>query len=232
MSSNTFSRTKEENVQISGMLIFLGIWLLILWLGSIALEVTGLERTRARFQALSALSGTGFTTREAESIVNHPKRRMIISWLIFLGNIGVVSFIIAMILFLKAGLTAPTLAYISILLILLIIFILIIWLGIMRRISNAVVNLFRKGQKGVGLDSMEILHQVGEYGVARLAVSEKTVADGSTLGNTNIKNRDVTILAIEKADKSLPFPGPEVGLASGDCLLCYGKLTDLMNLRI
>ena len=104
-------------MQISGMLIFLGIWLLILWLGSIALEVTGLERTRAHFQALSALSGTGFTTREAESIVNHPKRRMIISWLIFLGNIGVVSFLIAIILFLKAGFKAPTLAHIGILLI-------------------------------------------------------------------------------------------------------------------
>ena len=219
-------------MQIGGMLIFLGVWLLILWLGSIALEVTGLERTRARFQALSALSGTGFTTREAESIVNHPKRRMIISWLIFLGNIGVVSFLIAIILFLKAGFKAPTLAYIGILLISIIIFALIIWLGIMRRISNAVVNLFRKGQKGTALDSSEILHQVGEYGVARLSMSEKTVADGFKLGDTNIKNRDITILAIERADKSLPLPGPEVSLASGDCLLCYGKLTDLMNLRL
>ena len=72
----------------------------------------------------------------------------------------------------------------------------------------------------------------GEYGVATLYVSEKTGADGSTLGNTNIKNRDVTILAIEKADKALPFPGPEVSLVSRDCLLCYGKLTDLMNMRL
>ena len=94
------------------------------------------------------------------------------------------------------------------------------------------VNLFRKGQKGAGLDSMEILHRIGEYGVATLYVSEKTGADGSTLGNTNIKNRDVTILAIEKADKALPFPGPEVSRVSRDCLLCYGKLTDLMNLRL
>ncbi|HEX9896870.1 MAG TPA: hypothetical protein VGA85_04315 [Dehalococcoidales bacterium] len=219
-------------MQIGGMLIFLGIWLFVLWLGSIALEVTGLERAKARFQALSALSGTGFTTREAESIVNDPKRRMIISWLIFLGNIGVVSFLIAIILFLKAGFRAPTLASIGVLLISISIFVLIIWLGVIRRISNAVVNLIRKKQTGTALDSGEIIHQVGEYGVARLSVSEKSGVDGFTLGNIDIKDRDMAVLAIEKADKSLPFPGPEVSLELGDCLLCYGKLTDLMNLEI
>ena len=49
-------------MQILIMLFFLLVWLFILWIGAIALESTGLERSRARFQALSALSGTGFTT--------------------------------------------------------------------------------------------------------------------------------------------------------------------------
>ena len=40
---------------------------------SIALMMTGLEKKKARFQALSAFSGTGFTTKEAEAIVNHPQ---------------------------------------------------------------------------------------------------------------------------------------------------------------
>ncbi len=37
-------------MQILVMLVFLAVWLLILWIGSIALEATGLERTKARFQ--------------------------------------------------------------------------------------------------------------------------------------------------------------------------------------
>lgn len=94
-------------MQIAVMLFGAGVWLLVFWLGSTALEATGMERTKARFQALSAITGTGFTTREAESIVDHPKRRRIATWLILLGNMGIAAFIVGLILFVKTGMTAP-----------------------------------------------------------------------------------------------------------------------------
>lgn len=50
---------------------------LIVRAAAIALMMTGMDEKRARFQALSAFSGTGFTTREAEFVINHPKRRRI-----------------------------------------------------------------------------------------------------------------------------------------------------------
>jgi len=62
--------------------------------GAVALMITGMEEKKARFQALSAFSGTGFTTREAESVVNHPQRRRIVSGLIILGNAGIVTVIV------------------------------------------------------------------------------------------------------------------------------------------
>jgi len=37
---------------------------LIVWAAAIALMMTGIDEERARFQALSAFTGTGFTTRE------------------------------------------------------------------------------------------------------------------------------------------------------------------------
>jgi Trk-type K+ transport system membrane component len=52
---------------------------LIVRAASIALMMTGMNQKRARFQALSAFTGTGFTTKEAESVMNHPLRRKIIS---------------------------------------------------------------------------------------------------------------------------------------------------------
>ena len=58
---------------------------LIVRAGAIALMMTGVERQRANFQALSAFSRAGFTTREAELVINNPRRRRIISWLIILG---------------------------------------------------------------------------------------------------------------------------------------------------
>ena len=62
--------------------------------GAIALMMTGVEKEKANFQALSAFSRAGFTTREAESVINNPRRRRIISWLIILGNAGLVAVIV------------------------------------------------------------------------------------------------------------------------------------------
>ena len=41
---------------------------------AIALMMTGLEKNKARFQALSAFTGTGFTTKEAEIVVKQQKK--------------------------------------------------------------------------------------------------------------------------------------------------------------
>ncbi|MFP4163168.1 MAG: hypothetical protein ACLFVE_04240 [Chitinispirillaceae bacterium] len=68
---------------------------LIVRAAAIALMMTGLDQRKARFQALSAFSGTGFTTKEAESVINHPVRRKIISMLIVAGNVGIVALIVA-----------------------------------------------------------------------------------------------------------------------------------------
>ncbi|MDH5384587.1 MAG: hypothetical protein OEY18_07770, partial [Candidatus Aminicenantes bacterium] len=62
---------------------------------AVALMMTGMEKKKARFQALSAFSGTGFTTKEAEFVVNNPQRRKIITWLIIFGNAGIVTVIVA-----------------------------------------------------------------------------------------------------------------------------------------
>ena len=62
-------------------------------IGGIAFSLTGLESSLARFQALSCFTGTGFTTRESELILSHPKRRRIISILMIIGNAGMVAVI-------------------------------------------------------------------------------------------------------------------------------------------
>jgi len=75
-------------------LLVIFISFLVVRAGSIALMMTGLDQKRAGFQALSAFSGTGFTTKEAESVVRHTSRRRIITWLMILGNVGLVTVIV------------------------------------------------------------------------------------------------------------------------------------------
>lgn len=65
----------------------------IVRVASVALKLTGMAEGQARFQALSALTGTGFTTSEAEMMVNYPIRRKIVAALMIVGNLGLVSFV-------------------------------------------------------------------------------------------------------------------------------------------
>lgn len=71
--------------------ILLTVSLFVVRIASVALRLTGLSDDVARFQSLSAFTGTGFTTHEAEMIVNYPLRRKILSGLMVFGNLGLVS---------------------------------------------------------------------------------------------------------------------------------------------
>jgi len=70
---------------------------IVVRIGGLALQLTGIEPDVARFQALSAFSGTGFTTTEAERVVRHRTRRRVVTILIILGNAGLVTIIAALV---------------------------------------------------------------------------------------------------------------------------------------
>src|SRR5699024_9833199 len=78
------------------IVVFLSV--LITRIATIALTHTGLSRESARFQARSALTGSGFTTSESEKVVSHPVRRRIILLLMLIGNAGIVTAVSSLIL--------------------------------------------------------------------------------------------------------------------------------------
>lgn len=55
------------------IIVFLSV--IITKIGARALIKTGLARDAAVFQARSAFTGVGYTTREAEKVTSHPDRR-------------------------------------------------------------------------------------------------------------------------------------------------------------
>jgi hypothetical protein len=52
--------------------------LVITRVATVALTLTGLSEEAATLQARSTFTGIGFTTREAEYVVDHPVRRRIV----------------------------------------------------------------------------------------------------------------------------------------------------------
>ena len=76
-------------IALISLLIIIALSIIVVRIGAIALELTGLSSEIASFQAQSAFSGAGFTTTESEAMVTHPVRRRIIRILILLGGAGV-----------------------------------------------------------------------------------------------------------------------------------------------
>lgn len=214
-------------MQIFGMLIFLAVWLLVLWIGSMALETTGMERSVARFQALSALSGVGFTTSRSESIVEHSSRRRIVSYLIFLGNTGIIAMLLLIIVYARSGIAPPSAPNIAITVGILLIIGLAIWLGLIDRITSAIIKPTGKERVAHGI-TQKILHQAGDYVVVRLTIGKEARIAGLSLKEAEWQQQDIAILALERDDAIISNPPPEEKLLAGDSLLCYSKLA-IMN---
>ncbi|WP_253514731.1 hypothetical protein [Peribacillus frigoritolerans] len=67
------------------MMLYLIIIILVIEISVTLMKLTGLKGTVARFQVISMLTGTGFTTDESKSIIDHPVRRKISMFLILFG---------------------------------------------------------------------------------------------------------------------------------------------------
>jgi hypothetical protein len=213
------------------MLVVSTIWLFVLWFGSIALEATGMERRKARFQALSALTGTGFSTREAEEVVNHPRRRLIAGWMMFLGSVGIILFLLIIVVIIVVGVkpvkpTSPIILIISALpaIALMVLY----WIGVLDKLATVIVNrMKRSGYFTAELSIREIVHQAGDYSIARLTIGRKAPEVGSKISHTSLAKQGITILAIERGDKTLPFPEAKEMVLAGDHLLCYGETAQI-----
>ena len=210
-------------MQMVLMLGFVIAYLLVLWLGAIAFEMSGLERRKARFQALSAMTGTGFTTSEAESVVNHPARRRIAAWLIFIGNAGVVGVIVSIVLYVRSGMAPLAWQQAGIIGgVILVIVLLVAFRGI-DALTGLIIRVSRRGRPEQFLVTEEVLCEAGDYGVTRIALREDTVKKALTLAGTGLAGRGLTVLAILRGDEVLADPEPAAALRAGDRLLCFGK---------
>lgn len=196
-------------------------------LGRVAFELTGLPRHKAFFQALSCFTTTGFTTLEAEEIVNHPARRRIATVLMVLGNVGVVAFLAAVVETTVAqgldqlGVDAAIVAAVVLVAVL---------VGrafhplrfLDRRLRMALMGAFHFEPD----PTEQVLSYADGFGVVRVPVREASPVAGRRLRDTHLAARRVIVLAVEREGRNYPIPGPDTRLREGDRLICYGSVVD------
>ncbi len=200
--------------------------------GAIALEMTGLSRDAARFQALSAFFGAGFTTGESELVVNHPVRRRVIRDLIIVGNIGILTLITATILtFVGEGAEGGLKKGVIIVFVLLLLGLLSrsrLWMAFIDRTITAALK-----QGGVvrALDYESMLHVREGYSVGEFLIEADHALVGRTLGQSRPRAEGLTVLGITRANGSYEgLPHGDATIHAGDTLIVYGQESALRRL--
>jgi hypothetical protein len=196
----------------------------------IALMMTGLEKNKARFQALSAFSGTGFTTKEAEFVMKHPVRRKIVTWLMIMGNAGIVTVIVTATssLATSRGHQLP-------------INVLVLVVGIFLIYKIATYKKFtirwehfieKKLVKSPAFEEAateDLLHFLEGYGLVKKIISEDSPLIGCSLSECKLNERGLLVLGIERGKNWVPTPKAGEKMEEGDGIIVYGPLDILKS---
>ena len=211
---------------VIALLVIALVSLLAVRVGATALMMTGVSWDTASFQAYSAFFGVGFTTKEAEMVVNHPVRRRIIRDLILAGNVGLTSALATLVVTLlqtkSDGHSVLMLAWLIGGLLLLLF---VSRLGWFQKLLDRVIHytLERTGMVRV-LDYELLLRIQHGYVVSKIEVLPGTYLAGRTLRDSRPWDRGVIILSITREGKLIPgLPGPSDVIEAGDVLTAYGK---------
>ena len=214
-------------------LIVFTVSLIVIRVATVGLAMTGISKDLAHFQALSAFTGSGFTTKESEDIVNHPVRRRIAMHLMLMGHVGAVLAIPSVILsFINTGDNSELSLRLAVLAGGLVLLILLATSQqveqIMWQLNTWAFNKF--GQLEVH-DYTKLLRVGHNYVISKLQVHQGEWIAGNTLQQLALNREGVLVLGVERADGSyLGAPTGGTYLEEDDCLIVYGKQESLEQL--
>jgi len=228
-------------------IIVLAASFIIVRIGAIAFQLTGLEWSLAKFQSLSCFSGTGFTTKEAELVTGHPQRRKIATVLMVLGNAGLVTMIATVASALNPQQTlwsklSESLLPVSVprelvpwVNLALIIVVLYVFYRVFsnKKFASKLTNILRakiiKRKLFRPVSFEELLLLAGGYGVSRIDVEANSPLVEKTLAGSELRQSDITVLAIVRGDTTIPNPAANSKILAGDTLVSFGNLENIRN---
>jgi len=220
-------------IGIIALLTVLALSLVITRLATIALTMTGLSREAASFQARSAFTATGFTTRESEDVVGHPVRRRIVMLLMILRSAGLVTIVLSLILsFVGPAREARRLARLlwvvgGALTLLIVAHLPVVSAGLERLISWA---LNRWTDLDVR-DYARLLKLSGPYTVTEMHVDESDWVEDKQLRQCNLAGEGVIVLGVQRSSgQYVGAPRGTTCIHAGDTLILYGRSDVLREL--
>jgi hypothetical protein len=196
--------------------------------GAVAFELTGLERETAHFQALSAFTGTGFTTRVTERVVNHPVRRRITIALILLGYAGTATVVASLVTSVNTGSFGLSVRNIAVLA--------LAGIGMwwaLKKLGGRVIGdrlrrvLARYMHEDVPHEEL-LLYKQG-FGISRIEIPPVSRVAGKRLRELDLRAHRLQVLAIEDGDEVHAIPDPDWVFETGQHVVLYGEVAAMQR---
>jgi len=204
--------------------------LIIVEVLSLALRLTGLDRDKATFQVISIITGTGFTTSEAELITQHKTRRKIASLLMLISYVGQAT-IIGMGLGLItsiSGLDNIALSGVILLAAIVLLYIIARNKWAMARVESFVNKAIRKKSKiNKNRTVDEVLKLGNGFGVVEFLIDDRNPLVDVTLKYSGLKTQQIQVLNVERGDQIIKFPRWSLKFREGDKVLVYGNIENI-----
>ncbi len=219
---------------IATFLVVAAITLVFTRLATGALIATGMPPHIASFQARSAFSGAGFTTTEAENVVNHPTRRRIIMAAMFVGALGTPTIVVTVLI----GFVAPgpgstrdrTLVAVA--------GVVLVLLAVLNRpVTGALERLgqrYAQSRLSSALEGSghELLSLDDDFVVAAAAVGEESSDAPRSLRGLDRALPGVTVLGVRRGHKLIGESPADVTLQQGDALIVFGRRDRVIDLGL
>lgn len=217
---------------VASVLVVAFVSLLITRVATLAFVLTGMSHEAARFQARSALTGTGFTTGESESVVNHPVRRKIVMVLMLFGGAGIVTTLATLVIGFANATRGEAFSRLGVLIAALVGLIVLsrtTWFN--RALSPLLARLVSRYTDLEAQDYAGLLHLGGDWSVGQIGVTEGDWLANARLADLDLRAEGVAVLGVERRDGTyLGAPDFDTCVVPGDVLLLYGQGSKLREL--
>ena len=203
---------------------------------TVLFRFTGLPYDKARFQVLSLLTGTGFTTRESEGLVSiRPRRRLAQITMLFgyVFNISIISTFINIFVSVKKGQIENLFKEILIPLGIIIVLLLILRTkAVHTRMDQLIEKMAGRIMNKDAANTILLVDYISQDSIAKVKLKEVPEEfKGKTLAELDLRaNYDVLVMLVERADRTVvPADGNTV-FCEGDKLTLFGNYKVIMNM--
>ena len=210
-------------------LLFGTIFLIVVNICSILLRLTGMPIKKARFQVVSLLTSTGFTTRESEMIVQHPVRRKIASWLMVVSYVSTATFISFFVTMISDTVTGIGFF---------VVIAALITTNLILRKTKTIENLELKLENVVlkskiweklNSENLTLITNTRGYGIYQIYLPKDSKIIGKSILESGLKDLEIEVLNIDKGDKFIKFATPDYVFEVFDRVTVYGNLKNIRN---